>query len=341
MNAKSNFLMIMAAGAAVSSAAMAGGNDPFVMQGIPMSTVKAVRHAYFDMTTGEWSLDQRTSASRDGDFSVYNADGFAAFYFGLDDPARTTTIAKMGTEVLAWGDAENNMTVDQIVVTYVTSVLDPEEDGETGFELVNRFYDGESGAADPDAQLIAAYTISGIPGSIDGVTAAGWILTIDLGSANAFELGDNDGSDFYGNPAGLTGFDEDNDGKGDIGWSYQFNQNQTNPQAVTGPVFSFGGNMGGWYDADNDGIIDKFGGIDYPLDSAGCSSHLWGWYNSPPHGVSTGIWRFGGSPPAGATWNIQMRGPIAGDSVLDLNGDGVFDVGDLFSFLNRFDVAGG
>lgn len=343
MNAKSSLFLMLAAGAAVSTAAMAGGNDPFAINAMPKSEIKGIRHAWVDMTTGEWSFDQAPS-TRDGDFSVYNADSTYNVLGGFtltDDATRTSTsINKFGTEMLSWGDSEFNMTVDQVVIAYGTNVPDDATPGVTGFDAVIRVYDNESGTADPTFDQIVTLTIGGIPGSTFTSGFAGWFVTADLGSANAFELGDTDGSDFYGNPGLAVAADEDEDGKADIGWSYAFNQAQAT-KGGAGPFIGFGGNMGGWYDADGDGLIDKQGGVDYPLDSAGTSSHLWNWFNVAPHASNIGNFRFTGSPPPGAVFNIEFRGPIPGDSVLDLNGDGAFDSGDFFNFLGRFDVAGG
>jgi hypothetical protein len=110
MNAKSSLFLMLAAGAAVSSAAMAGGNDPFTVNAIPRSEIKQVRHAYYDMTTGEWSFDSQSHSARDGDFSVYNANGTLndplGGFFAQDNPTSTSTsINKFGTEALSWGDS--------------------------------------------------------------------------------------------------------------------------------------------------------------------------------------------------------------------------------------------
>ena len=247
MNAKSSLFLMLAAGAAVSSAAMAGGNDPFAVNAISKSEIKGIRHAYCDLTTGEWSFDQAPS-TRDGDFSVYNANGtlnVLGGFFGQDNPTSTSTSAnKFGTEALSWGDAEFNMTVDQFEISYATNVPDDATPGVTDYGAIIRVYDGESGTADPDAVGVVTITVDGLPGSTFTSGFAGWFVTFDLGSSGSFELGDTDGADFYGNPAGLTGIDEDEDGKADIGWSYEFVQNQAT-KGTCGPFICFGGNNGG------------------------------------------------------------------------------------------------
>ncbi len=344
MNAKSSLFLMLAAGAAVSTSAMAGGNDPYAIDAMPKSAINGIRHAWVDVKTGEWSFDVKPSTSRAGDFSVFNADGTLNVLggFGVQDnsTSTSTSINKFGTEMLSWGDSEFNMTVDQIRIGYATNIADDATPGITGFGATIRTYDNESGINDPTWDNTAAITVDGLPGSTFTSGYAGWYITLDLDSADAVELGDTDGSDFYGNPQLAVALDEDEDGKADIGWGYQWVQNQA-VKGNVGPFICYGGNFGGYYDADGDGLIDKQGGVDYPLDSAGCSSALWNWFNVAPHASNIGNFRWTGNPPPGATFNIAFRGPIPGDSVLDLNGDGAFDAGDFFNFLARFDVAGG
>lgn len=342
MNAKSSLFLMLAAGAAVSTTAMAG-NDPFAVDAMPKSALNSIRHAWVDLKTGEWSFDVKP-ATRAGDFSVYNADGTLNVLGGFgvqDDATRTSTsISAFGTEMLSWGDAEFNMTVDSITIGYGVNIADDATPGITGFDCVVRFYDNESGINDPTFDLTAAVTISGLPGSTFTSGYAGWYVTGTLDSLDAIELGDNDGVDFYGNPQLGVALDEDEDGKADFGWSYQWVQGQATKGNV-GPFICYGGNMGGFYDADADGLIDKSGGVDYPLNSAGCSSALWNWFNVAPHTSNIGNFRWTGNPPPGATFNIDLAGPIPGDSVLDLDGNGAFDSGDFFNFLGRYDIAGG
>lgn len=320
-------LAFVAAGAVAGLSATA---QDVALDTIPTSQIHSMRRAFVDLSTGEWSFDKVQSTSRVGDFGVFSSDSGVSSglgFFLLDDPTRTSTsIGKFGTEMLAWADTEFDMSVDQIVIQYATNVPDSGAPGVDGYDCLIRVYDKESGYSDANSELVSTIRISGIPGSSFSSGYAGWIVTASLATTNSFELGDTDGVDYYGNPGLSSGTDEDGDGLADFGWSYQFEQNQA-VKGGCGPVLTraYGGP-----------------GAEGVTCATGIIPGTFTWYNSPPHAAPIFTFRIVGSPiPAGLSTGIEFRGPIPGCPALDLDHSGHFDLGDFFSFMNEFDIAGG
>lgn len=336
---KSSLVLMLAAGAAVSGAASAQVAEAIRMHG----NVAPARHAYVNLATGEWTFDVRPAGTRVGDFDVFNnghtpvdpVNGPFGFFHGQDDATRTGTITALGTEVISWGDCELSSSIDQIEIQYATNIVDDATPGVVGLDAIIRLYDQDGGNVDGAAVTTAEITIEDIPGNNTTFAFGGWFVTADL--ATPVVLGDT----------AANGLDLDEDGRADIGFAYRFAQNQSVAKGTIGPIITMGGNHGGWFDLDFDGVVDKGAGVDYPLGSAGTSDTLWHWTNGPTTltakgaNLASGAWRFGGNPSAGGSRYMVLRGPVACDPILDLNGDGAFDLGDFFNFLGRFDIAGG
>ncbi len=113
--------------------------------------------------------------------------------------------------VLDWGDLEPDSRLDSFSLMFVTSVFDPEGDGEDGFDLhitlFDRFDHVQIGCNVPLATL---FEIDGLPGSTstDGDVAV-WMLTVDLAGG--------DGSFMFGN------YDMDGDQLNEFGVGFNFN----------------------------------------------------------------------------------------------------------------------
>lgn len=317
----------------LATIAGAASGQELVVSTLQMSRTAVAGRAYYDLSTRTWSFDPpRESAS--GQFSVFDNDGtlnVLGGVFPIDDPTRTqTSIAKFGTELVSWGDIEFNSTIDQISLPIATG-LPSTGVPVPGFDLVLTFREKDAGACDADATVVREIVVHDLP-------SGSWEVVVNLGHAEAFELGDTDGVDYFGNPASGIAIDKDEDGKADFSWGVSFRQNQAT-KTRTGVFVCFGGNYGGYHDRDGDGVITKLGGEDFPLNSAGTSSHYMAWRNLSA-ATPCSVTRAPGSPPAGSSANIQLRGPVPGDSALDLNGDGAFDSGDFFNFLTRVERAG-
>lgn len=338
MNAKTSLMLALAAG--VAAPALAGNDFVQTAQKIEGQ----IHRAYINVRTGELTLT-RPANTRVADFFVWNNHGDGSpdfnFFWGQDSNTRTTTSpAAFGTEAVSFGDIELNSTIDSITIGYyTTNIVDDATPGVDNLGAVWRFYDADGTNNDAAAQEVISITVtSGLPGTTDTVLGAGWFITLDLDSATSFELGDNDGVDFYGNVAGLTGADLDQDGLADFGYSQRFTQNQTGAKGVIGPFLQFGQNHRGNSAIDVDGDLNPDA-----MTSWGTLAN-WDWFNGPRFGTGgtyIGFFRFLGNPGPWGSWGLALQGPVAGDASLDLSRDGAFDLGDFFEFFGRYDIAGG
>jgi hypothetical protein len=270
--------------------------------------------------------------SRTGELRPLEADGRAgasvAFSVAPDgtnfipqtSPTPSGGVAP-GWSVLGWADCPFNVTVDQVVIRYGTNVPDNGTPGVPGLSCTVRLYDQENGLNDPSTVLVKEVVIPSLPGSTFSSGYAYITLVVDLDVP--IELGDRDGFDAFGNPAGGTGADEDGDQFADIGWSYSW----TLPAGVNGTIGPAAGFAGNW---------KRLTADQEPIRSWGSEGGFEVF--TAAHTGYRG--RFATSAQRPALYRIpaiELRGPVAKDPQADLDGSGGFDFGDFLQFFNRFD----
>jgi hypothetical protein len=222
-------------------------------------------HIYFNIATGEKVTtlisvsDEQGAVSLQPGSEIWIADtgaqcadqGFStSFFFGLDDPDRSTSLS-LNAINFDWGDIALDTVIDMVQVHWVsdhadTDVdLDSMADGIVGFAATWTYWDamnGRSPQLDCTALPIIQFRFENLPGEYpeDTATLAFWTADIDLGASFGnsltFEIGDTD-SDLHGasvhNPRldlqdndsdSIPDIDHDQDNLADWGWSIQFIQ---------------------------------------------------------------------------------------------------------------------
>ncbi len=185
----------------------------------------AIGQIYYNVATGEMIRTQSGSHRDGGNPMWVNEDadqcGFGewAYY-----PVRDDAIGR-NLQWMDWGDITNNSVIDCMTFLYVTTVPDPEEDGEDGYAMVVSFLDGADWCCDTCGWYpYLTWELAGIPGTASNTTA--WLITVDFADTpeNWFEIGDVDGIDDAG--SGLhSGYCLDTDGMGngaDFGYAFRF-----------------------------------------------------------------------------------------------------------------------
>lgn len=261
MKAKSALSLALAAG--IASTAVAN-NTPTKID----ATAAQLRHAghiYFNIATGEKITtvinqgDAQQAADGTAGTEIWIADtgqqcadqGFStSYFFGLDDPTGTTSLALNAINI-DWGDIAFNTVVDCVQIHWVSDHADTDTDSDSvgdgieGFAGTWTYWDGMNGRSpqlDSIALPVIQFTFFSLPGEFPADTATLVFFTADIdlgatfGTSLTFELGDND-SDLQGaavhNPRmdlqdndsdSIPDIDPDGDSLADWGWSIQFNQ---------------------------------------------------------------------------------------------------------------------
>jgi len=263
MKAKNALSLALAAG--IASTAVAN-NTPTKLD----PTAGNIRHAghiYFNIATGEKITtlieagDTQSPVVGDPGSEIWIQDtgpqcldfGYStSYFFGLDDPTGTTTLA-LNAINFDWGDIASDTVVDCVQIHWISNHADTDTDsdsvadGITGFAGNWIYWDGMQGRT-PQLESIAhpiiGFGFFSLPGEfpVDTATLALWTADIDLGgtfgTSLTFEIADTDG-DLQGaavasdiafpvvqddDSDSVPDWDPDGDGLADWGWSVQFNQ---------------------------------------------------------------------------------------------------------------------
>ncbi len=249
---------------AILSGSAAANSDPVQLEPTA-GTINHAGHIYFNIATGEKIItligtgDAQQTADGTPGSEIWIADtgaqcagqGFStSFFFGLDDPTRSTSFS-LNAINLDWGDIAFNTVVDCVQVHWVSDHADTDTDsdgnadGIEGLAATWIFWDamnGRSPQLDCTALPIIQFRVENLPGEFPEDTAAlaFWTADIDLGasfgSSLTFEIGDTDsdkqGASFHNarldlqdnDSDSIPDIDHDNDGLADWGWSIQFIQ---------------------------------------------------------------------------------------------------------------------
>jgi len=321
MKAKNALSLALAAG--IASTAVAN-NTPTKLD----PTAGNIRHAghiYFNIATGEKITtlinvgDTQSPVVGDPGSEIWIADtgnqcadtGYStSYFFGLDDPTGTTSLA-LNAVNFDWGDIAFNSVVDCVQVHWLANHEDTDTnsdsvaDGVVGLAATWTYWDGMNGRSpqlDSIAMPVIAFGFFSLPGEfpVDTATVPLWTADVDLGgsfgTSLTFELGDND-SDLQGaavhnarmdlndlDSDSVPDIDPDGDGLADWGWSIQFNQ----PGTV---------------DVDNaDSDSDSQTGIDGDIGAVNTAGIVFG-SPTPGHAEFDSI---------AASWSWVSDGPTAG-----------------------------
>ncbi len=259
---KSEFITSLLLMSTVGAAANA--QDPTQLD----PTAANLRHAghiYFNIATGEKITtlidpgDRQDAVSLQPSSYIWIADtgaqcadeGFSTeFFFGLDDPTRSTSLS-LNAVCFDWGDITPNTVVDIVQIHWVSDHADTDTDSDSiadgieGFAANWIYWDamnGRSPQLDCTSLPIIQFRLEGLPGEYpeDTATLAFWTADLDLGASFGtsltFEIGDTDSNkqgasvhnprlDLQDNDSdSIPDIDHDNDGLADWGWSIQFIQ---------------------------------------------------------------------------------------------------------------------
>lgn len=216
--------LAIVAGLACSAIAQA---EPVLENDYSAISTSNIRSLYYNVATGEIIRTDGQSTRDTGSpiwiNEMYDQCGFSEwFYYRILD-------TRPGTERdqiwLDWGEIAPNSVIDCFTMLLVSTVPDPEEDGEDGLTVEVSFLDavnrGQLGSG------LAPYLtwLVDFPGSASGLAA--WLITIDFAGTpeNWFEIGDVDGIDDSGNGYNSGyGADLDADGNADFAYAYSFLQ---------------------------------------------------------------------------------------------------------------------
>ncbi|MFK7758448.1 MAG: GC-type dockerin domain-anchored protein [Phycisphaerales bacterium] len=323
MKAKNALSLALAAG--IASTAVAS-NTPTKLD----PTAANIRHAghiYFNIATGEkittllGTGDAQSGVVGDPGTEIWINDTGApcavvdptdttSFFFGIDDPTGTTSLA-LNAFFADWGDIAFDTVVDCVQIHWISNHADTDTDSDGAADGVEGFagtwtywdaYNGRSPQTESIAQALIQFTFFSLPGEfpVDTATVVFFTADIDLagsfGTSLTFELGDTD-SDLQGaavhnaminmqdlDSDSVADIDPDGDGLADWAWSVQYNQPGT-------------------IDVDNaDSDSDTQTGIDGDpalLNTAGVV------FGSPTPGVAE-------FDSIAAEWNWVSAGPTAG-----------------------------
>ena len=255
MNAKSIITLAALAGCAMTTAALAtDGVLPLAGTIKELRDAGAIKVYYYNLATGERTL------IKNGDVAAASGNTRAAserFVFN--------NISLGGVDG-GWGALPNlnetvapasicaNSFVDGFLFGYATQITEPDTNGIPDNDVTIRFYDADQGRNSPNAALVAGITITDINGKDATQTTAGVYYLVDLTTIGAeFELADNDGADFNGNPVGATAEDIDGTGYGNIAIGVQFNNANLTLTGSQGVLFE-GGSFAHTSEVDSAGI---------------------------------------------------------------------------------------
>jgi hypothetical protein len=205
----------------------------------PLSVQSAPRHATIDMATGVLTRDSQDKAA--SLVQVWTNTDSSGFY---------STWAGSAQEWLDWGVlsvTSGSDIVGSYQFAYATTVLDTTAFG-PGASLCTNFYNGALGFCGESGLGITpdtSYCFSALPASSDGVTAAGWIITVTLTGGFEFQL-----------PAGPFGYA--------LGLQ----------DSLTGPLLCYAGSIGGG--ADGNGQVDDFDVYVPDVASGTCGTYYFG-----------------------------------------------------------------
>lgn len=309
-------------------------------------------HIYYNIATGEKittliaSGDQQGAVSLQPGSEIWIADtgaqcadqGFSTeFFFGLDDPTRSTSLS-LNAVSFDWGDIAPDTVVEMVQVHWVSDHADTDTDSDSiadgieGFAATWTYWDamnGRSPQLDCTALPIIQFRLESLPGEFpeDTATLAFWTADIDLGASFdnslTFEIGDTDSHlqgasvhnprlDLQDNDSdSIPDIDHDQDNLADWGWSIQFIQ----PGTV---------------DIDNaDGDDDTQTGIDGDPAALATAGIVFG-SPTPGHAVmdTAGGWDWiPDGPTAGATENAFALG-----TTTNPDGTGTLTIAGTFFF---------
>lgn len=329
MKAKTCLALAIAAGCASVASA---NPEKSTLTNFQSMSADQIGHIYYNMATGEMIRTDSTQNRGVEDSTPvwintkYDQCDFAEWYYF---PIRNSATGE-DTWWVDWGDIAENSVIDTMTFLLATSVADPEEDGEDGYEMDVSFFDAfDIGQVNSGAAPYLVYTITGIPGSASGLAA--WLITIDVSGGGEFEIGDTDGIDDSGNGFNSgAGADIDAVAGADFGYGFAFRHPGEDLAGVTGSGLV----------SPPEGVAPNALGTD---DVMGLYFGDWGSLD--------GLYWFGGfdcSGGAGFNWGpwadyyLGLYGPGEGgpDCPPDINndgaGDGVLDFFDVLQFLAWF-----
>jgi len=255
MNAKSIITLAALAGSALTTAALATDGV------LPLAgTIKELRDSgsisvyYYNLATGERTL------IKNGDVAAATGNSRAS-----SDRFVFNNLSLAGTDG-GWGALTNlnesiapalicaNTFVDGFLFGYATQITEPSTAGIPGNSVTVRFYDADQARNSPNAALVRGITLNNINGKTASQTTAGVYYLVDLTTIAAeFELADNDGVDYNGNPVAATAEDINGSGYGNFAIGVQFNNTSTTATGNQGVLFE-GGSFAHTSDIDSAGI---------------------------------------------------------------------------------------